>query len=234
MSSIGRTDLIGRMRRIETLNGILERLAGLFVEGAEDLLDRAPHRILEPPAGQLLGHRIDVVDGRAGIRRDDAVADRLQGDLRAFLLAEQRLLVELALGDIELDAYQAQQPAVLVHARGGAADDPTPLAVAVAHAVRAFETPASCRRRDRESRPARAPDRPDARGCASRASRACPRPHSRASPSSGARSRPRCSRRRSPTARHSQRTARAWCAPRASRGVSRCGCARGRWRGSCR
>ena len=109
------------------------------MEGAEDLLHRPAHGILQPPTGQLLGHRIDVVDGRVGIRGDDAIADRLQRDLRALLLAEQRLLVEFALGDVEFHTHQAQQAPVLVDARGGAADDPAPLAVAVAHAMRAFE-----------------------------------------------------------------------------------------------
>ena len=52
-----------------------------------------------------------------GIGRDDAVTDRLQRDLGALLLAKQRLLVELALGDVELDAHQAQQAAVPVDAR---------------------------------------------------------------------------------------------------------------------
>ena len=119
--------------------GILERLAGLLVKSAEDLLDRSAHRVLETPARQLLGNRIDVVDGRVGIRRDDPVADRLQRDLRALLLSEQRFFVELTLGDIELDAHQAQQPPVLVDARRGAADDPTPFAIAVTHPMGAFE-----------------------------------------------------------------------------------------------
>src|SRR6516225_5534109 len=119
--------------------GILERLAGLLVEGAEDLLHRAPHGVFQAPAGELFRHRVDVVDGRVGIGGDDAIADRLQRDLRAFLLAEQRLLVELALGDVELDPDQAQEPAVLVDAGGRAADDPAPLAVAMAHAMGALE-----------------------------------------------------------------------------------------------
>ncbi len=112
ISSIGRTDLIERARRIETRERVLERLAGLLVEGTEDLVDRPTHRILEPPAGQLLGHRVQVVDRPSRVGGDHAVADRLQRDLRALLLAEQRLLVELALGDVELDADQAQQPAL--------------------------------------------------------------------------------------------------------------------------
>src|SRR5215472_3173590 len=118
---------------------ILERLAGLLVEGAEDLLHRASHGVFQAPAGELFRHRVDVVDGGAGIGGDDAIADRLQRDLRALLLAEQRLLVELALSDVELDADQAQEPSVLVDARGRAADHPAPLAVAMAHAMGALE-----------------------------------------------------------------------------------------------
>jgi hypothetical protein len=93
---------------------ILQRLAGLLVEGAEDLLDGAALAVLEAPAGERFGHRIDVIDDTLGIGGDDAVADALQGDLRALLLAEQRLLVQLALGDVEFDADQAQQPALVV------------------------------------------------------------------------------------------------------------------------
>ncbi len=78
------------------------------MESAEDLFDRPPLAILEPPARERLGNRIQIVDDALGIGGDDAVADALQRDLRALLLAEQRFLVELALGDIELDADEAQ------------------------------------------------------------------------------------------------------------------------------
>ena len=118
---------------------ILERLAGLFVERAIDLFDGPAHRIFEAPAGELLGHGIDVVHRGVRIGRDDAVTDGLQRDLRALLLAEQRFFVELALGDVELDTDQAQQAAVFVHARLGAAHHPAPVAVAVLHAMHAFE-----------------------------------------------------------------------------------------------
>ncbi len=106
---------------------------------AEDFFDGPTHRILETPARQFLGHGIDVIDGRVGIRRDDAIADRLQGDLRAFFLSEQRLFVQLALGNVELNADESQQPTVLVHTGRGATDDPAPLAIAVPHAVSAFK-----------------------------------------------------------------------------------------------
>ena len=90
---------------------ILQRLAGLFVEGPEDLFDGPPHRIFETPSRQLFSDRVDVVDRGVGIGRDDAITDRLQGDLRALLLTEQRFLVNLALSDIELDADEPQTAA---------------------------------------------------------------------------------------------------------------------------
>ena len=118
---------------------ILERLAGFFVEGAVDLFDGPAHGVFEAPAGELLGHGIDVVHRGVRIRRDHAVTDGLQRDLRAFLLAEQRFFVELAFGDVELDTDQAQQPPVFVDARLGAAHHPAPFAVAVFHAMHGFE-----------------------------------------------------------------------------------------------
>ncbi len=70
---------------------------------------------------------------------DDPVADGLQRDLGALLLAEQRLLVDLLLGDVGLDPHQPAQPAVVVEQGLGAARDPAPLAIAPAHAVGALE-----------------------------------------------------------------------------------------------
>ena len=132
-----------RLDRADAAHGdrerVLERLAGLLVEGAEDLVDGAAKAVLEPPAGQLLRHRVQVLDAAVRVAGDHAVADRLQGDLRAFLLAEQRLLVQLALGDVELDADQAAQPALVVDAGAGAADDPAPLPVRVLEPVHALE-----------------------------------------------------------------------------------------------
>ena len=118
---------------------ILERLAGFLVESAEDLLDGASLAVLEPPAGEGLGNRIDVVDHALGVGGDDPVADALQRDLGALLLAKQRFLVQLALGDVEFDPDEAQQPALVVDTGLGAADHPAPLTRGVSHAVQAFE-----------------------------------------------------------------------------------------------
>ena len=109
------------------------------MKGAKDLLDGAALAVLETPSRERLGHRIQIVDDALGIGGDDAVADALQRDLRALLLAKQRLLVQLALGDVEFDADQAQQPALVVDLGLGAADDPAPFAGGVAHAVQALE-----------------------------------------------------------------------------------------------
>ena len=87
---------------------IFQRFARFLVECAEDLLDRPALAILETPSGERLGDRVQIVDHALGVGGDDAVADALQSDLRALLLAEQRFLVELALGDIEFDADQPQ------------------------------------------------------------------------------------------------------------------------------
>ncbi len=118
---------------------IFERLAGLLVKSPENLLDRPALGVLEAPAGQGFRDRIDVVDHALLIGRDHAVADALQGDLRALLFTEQRFFVELALGDVQLDADQAQQPALVVDACLGAADDPAPLAGRMAHAMQTLE-----------------------------------------------------------------------------------------------
>ena len=41
---------------------IFQRFAGLFVESAENLLHGFAHGVLKPPAGEILGHWVDVVD----------------------------------------------------------------------------------------------------------------------------------------------------------------------------
>ena len=118
---------------------ILQRLAGLLVEGAKNLLNRLAHRIFQPPASEIFGNRIDVIDYRGGVGRDYTVADRLQGNLCALLFAEQCFFVELALGDIELDAHQSQQAAVRINRGLRPAHDPPPFTIAMMHAMHALE-----------------------------------------------------------------------------------------------
>ncbi len=118
---------------------VLHRLAGLLVEAAEDLVHLAPGGIVQRPASELLRHRVEVLDTTVRVRGDHAVADGLQRDLRVLLLAEQRFLVELLVGDIELDPDQAQHPALIVHEGLGAAHHPAPFAGTMAHAMHALE-----------------------------------------------------------------------------------------------
>ena len=70
---------------------------------AEYLVDRPAAGIVDWPARQLFCDGVDVLDIAPRIRRDHAVADRLQRDLRALFLPEQRFLVKLALGEIHFD-----------------------------------------------------------------------------------------------------------------------------------
>ena len=188
---------------------VLERLAGLLVEAAEDVVDGPALRLLEAPAGELLGDRVEVLDDQRGVGGDHAVADRLQRDLRALLLLEQRVLVELALGDVELDARPA--------AAAGRSSPRAPWRGSPPSATRRCcgacgarsRTSASCPRCGRGSPPARAPCRRGARGAASPARRAGRARRSRASCASAARTRRCCSRRRSPTGRRWRRAATA-------------------------
>ena len=76
---------------------------GDLVDHPEDLGDGAADRRLRPPAGQPLGHRVEVVDRPFRVGAHDAVADRGEGHLGALLLAGERLLGLLALGDVDRD-----------------------------------------------------------------------------------------------------------------------------------
>jgi hypothetical protein len=109
------------------------------VEAAEDVVDVPALSLLEAPAGEVLCNRVQVLDDEVRVGRDHAVTDRLQRDLRALFLLEQGVLVELALRDVEFDADQSPQAPARIHARLGAAHDPAPLAVRVAHPVHALE-----------------------------------------------------------------------------------------------
>src|SRR5690606_22346236 len=118
---------------------ILERLAGLLMEAAEDLVDAPALRMLQAPPGELLRDRIEILDAALRVGGDDAVAYRLQRDLRALLLLEERFLEELALGDVQVHADDAPRPALLVDARFRAAHHPEPHAVAVPEPMHALE-----------------------------------------------------------------------------------------------
>ena len=62
ISSVGRTRLDRARAPDRDRERILQRLAGLLVEAAEDLVDDAALRVLEAPAGELLGDRVQVLD----------------------------------------------------------------------------------------------------------------------------------------------------------------------------
>jgi len=86
MSSVGRTDLIARLRRIATDSG--------FSSGSQvsSWKPRKMSSMCLPAAsskrqpGELFGDRVQVLDGQVRVGGDHAVADRLQRDLRALLL----------------------------------------------------------------------------------------------------------------------------------------------------
>jgi hypothetical protein len=109
------------------------------VKAAEDLVDYAPLRVLQPPTRQLLGDRIEIFDAALRIGSDDAVADRLQRDLRALLLLEQRVLEQLALGYVQIDADDAMSTALLVDPGLRATHHPQVHAIAVTQPVHALE-----------------------------------------------------------------------------------------------
>ena len=73
-----------------------------------------PGASLRVPARELLGDRVQVLDAAVGVGRDDRVADRLQRDLRLFLLLVQLQFRALAHGDVGDRAFVAGDLAVLV------------------------------------------------------------------------------------------------------------------------
>ena len=109
------------------------------MEPAEDLVDGKTHRIVELPPGQPFGHGIQILHIAVSIGRRNAVTDRLQRDLRALLLAEQRLFIEFALGDVGFDADEPLHPLVVADSRLNPALDPPPVTVRMPHAVHTLE-----------------------------------------------------------------------------------------------
>ncbi len=121
-----------------------------------------------------------------GVRRNDAIADRLQGNLRALFFAKQRIFVELALGNIDFDAEQANQPPIARPARiwrGSSSSASRRSGAACDARIRKTGT---CPPGARACASARARCHPDARGCTSRARRPRLQGRSRAWSSSGA------------------------------------------------
>ena len=73
---------------------------GIRVDDRHDVVDGPAARVTNLPSGQVLGHRVDVIDIALGIGRDDTVTDRLQRDLGAFLLLEDTSLRAFSFGDV--------------------------------------------------------------------------------------------------------------------------------------
>ena len=118
---------------------VFERLTGLFMEGTKNFIDGTSARIVNLPACQLLRDRIDVLNNAITIRRDDAVTNRLQRNLRAFLFPEQRVFVKFAFRDIDLNTEQAQQTTIFVENGFGTALHPAPVTALVLHTMNGFK-----------------------------------------------------------------------------------------------
>ena len=71
---------------IDRIDGLL---AGVFIDDAEHLVQGLSPGLLRRPAGQYLGHRVEIVDDAGGIGGDHRVADGMQGHFGAFLLGMQ-------------------------------------------------------------------------------------------------------------------------------------------------
>src|SRR5690606_12378801 len=120
----------------------LDDRTGLLVHELDDLLHALALRLAPIPAGELLRDRVQILDPAARIGREHGIADRLQRDLRALLLAEQRTLGRLALRDIRDRPFEIVRLAVAgphdtrVHDDGDdAAVAPTQLILEVAYAA---------------------------------------------------------------------------------------------------
>ena len=80
-----------------------------LVHQAEQRLDRQPLGVVQLPAGEVLGDRIQVLDPALDVGGDDAVADRGERHLRALLLGEQLGRGELLVGDVGERARDAHR-----------------------------------------------------------------------------------------------------------------------------
>ncbi|EXI68836.1 MAG: hypothetical protein AW08_00658 [Candidatus Accumulibacter adjunctus] len=108
------------------LDRVGRRLARPLVDDAKDFLQRATVRIGRTPAGQRLGHRIEVLDDCPPVGRDHRVADRIECHLGPFLGFEQGLLGQLAVGDVAPDADDRHHLSVIVEHRGVRPAEPAP------------------------------------------------------------------------------------------------------------
>ena len=119
---------------------VFQRLASLFVETAKYFIDLLALCILQRPTGQVFRDRVQVIDDAVFIGGYHAVADGLQGNLRAFFLTKQLFFVGLALGNVEFDTDQAAHVARLCPQGEHTAMHPSPTACTMPHAMSALET----------------------------------------------------------------------------------------------
>jgi hypothetical protein len=99
-------------------DGIRNRFAALLVAQPDQRFDRRALHLPRLPARELLRDRVQVLDVAVRVRRHDGVADRLQRDLRAFLLVEEGALRGLALRDVRDRPFEVQRVSV------GGSDEP--------------------------------------------------------------------------------------------------------------
>ena len=120
---------------------VFQCLAGFLVEGAEHLADVAAQHFGQLPAGQCLGHRVQIFHLPMTVGGNDAIADTVQGDLGVLFLAEQGLFVALAFGDVELDRHESTQGAACIQLGTQPALHPPPFAILVTQAVQTAHRP---------------------------------------------------------------------------------------------
>ena len=71
------------------LDGVGLGFAAQAVDDMEYFVELVAARLRGAPAGQFLGHRVEIFDPGVGVGRNHGIADRIQRDLGHFLLAEQ-------------------------------------------------------------------------------------------------------------------------------------------------
>ena len=99
-----------------TEGGVLDRLAGSFVDDVEDVRQGAAHGLGLGPAGQGLGHAVHERHPALGVGADHRVADAGERDPQPLRLLPQRLLGALACEEDALGVLQGDgaQPLLLV------------------------------------------------------------------------------------------------------------------------
>ncbi len=122
-------------------HGVIDSCTAELVGKLDDLADGAALRFVSFPTRELLGDGVEILDVAMRIRGHDGIADRLQRDLSALLLVEQRTLRGLALRYVGDSAFVVERVPVGIHhdARVFDCDDRAPVAPAqlileVAHA----------------------------------------------------------------------------------------------------